>query len=380
MMRAIPRASKRGIDKVHVFFGPMSCPLAERKSQQLNNSQMNEKIDGLTIGKRRYIGCKAKLADWIMQVIDAETEQVDSFCDLFAGTAVISDYAVKRYKSVIINDFLYSNNIIYKAFYETGEVDEVKIRNYVHYLNSIDSNVLDDNYFSLNYGGKYFDNDTAKKIGCIRDLMEVDKCLFSEKEYCILLSSLIYSIDRISNTLGHYEAYVKKDIKPKTLTLDLIRYANYEGVKIYREDSNQLARKISADVFYIDPPYNSRQYSRFYHLYENLVKWDKPVLKGVAMKPEAENMSEYCSSRALSAFEDLIKALDARYIVVSYNNTYHSKSSSSRNKITLEDIKRTLSNRGETTVYEHSHPFFNAGKTSFVNHKELLFITKVDEE
>ena len=141
-----------------------------------------------------------------------------------------------------------------------------------------------------------------------------------------------------------------------------------------------MVKKIAADIFYIDPPYNSRQYSRFYHLYENLVKWDKPELTGTAMKPAEENMSEYCSSRAVKAFEDLIMHLNTRFIAVSYNNTYKSKSSSSRNKITLEEINDILSKRGLTTIYEHSHQYFNAGKTNFENHKELLFLTHVNEE
>ena len=334
----------------------------------------------ITIGKRRYIGCKAKLADWIMQTIETETDGVQSFCDIFAGTAIISDLAIKKYDRIIINDFLYSNNIIYKAFYEVGDVNDKKIFDYIDILNRIDSQSLSDNYFSDNYGDKFFDYQTSKKIGYIREKIETEKDKFTEKEYCVLLASLIYSIDRIANTLGHFEAYIKKEIEPQILTIKPIEYKSCNNVEIFREDSNQLARKINADIFYVDPPYNSRQYSRFYHLYENLVKWDKPTLSGAAMKPALENMSEYCSSRAAKAFDDLIMNLNAKFIAVSYNNTYHSKSSSSRNKITLEQISEILAKRGQTTIHEHAHQFFNAGKTDFTDHKELLFITKVNEK
>ena len=34
---------------------------------------------------------------------------------------------------------------------------------------------------------------------------------FNEKEYNILLASLIYSMDRVANTVGHYDAYFKKE-------------------------------------------------------------------------------------------------------------------------------------------------------------------------
>lgn len=339
-----------------------------------------EDIHNITIGKRRYIGCKAKLVDWIMQTIDSETKDVRSFCDIFAGTAVVSDIAIRKYKKVLINDFLFSNNVIYRAFYSMGAVDRDKLLAFLYPLNQLAANSLDDNYFSVNYGGKFFDCLTAKKIGYIREEIERSKEAFTEKEYCILLASLIYSIDKISNTLGHYEAYIKKEIAPRQLTVNLIDYNYCDHVEIFREDSNHLARKVEADLFYLDPPYNSRQYSRFYHLYETLVKWDKPVLSGAAMKPAEENMSDYCSTRAPKALEDLVMHLNTRYIAVSYNNTYHSKSSSSRNKITLGEIFDILSKRGETKIFEHDYRFFNSGKTDFNNHKELLFITKVNEK
>jgi len=41
-----------------------------------------------------------------------------------------------------------------------------------------------------------------------------------------------------------------------------------KNVTIFREDTNILAKKIKTDIVYIDPPYNSRQYSRFYHVWK----------------------------------------------------------------------------------------------------------------
>ena len=103
-------------------------------------------------------------------------------------------------------------------------------------------------------------------------------------------------------------------------------------IKIYRQDSNLLSKSINSDIAYIDPPYNSRQYSRFYHLYENLVKWDKPKLEGVAMKPPTENSSAYSTSKAFITMSDLISNLKTKQILISYNNTYKSNSNSSRIK------------------------------------------------
>lgn len=333
----------------------------------------------IALESRRYIGSKAKLSDWIMNLIEEETEGVQTFTDIFAGTATISSRALLKYKKVIVNDFLYANNIIYKGFFENGDWEKEKVSDLIMRYNNLDPNVLLDNYFSENFGGKFYEYNVSKQIGYIRQNIEDIKNQLTEKEYNILLATLIYNIDKLANTVGHFDAYIKKTIKPQSLRMRLIDAKDFDNIEIHREDANLLARKIESDLVYIDPPYNSRQYCRFYHLYETLIKWNKPKLYGVALKPEPENMSAYCTVKARDCFEDLVKNLKTRYLVVSYNNTYHSKSNSSENKIRLEEISDILNRCGETKIFECSHRFFNTGKTEFDNHKELLFITKVDE-
>ena len=330
---------------------------------------------------RRYIGCKAKLTDWIFDLIQQNTQNVESFCDIFAGTGSVSNKAIHLYNKVIMNDFLYSNEVLYTAFFDNSDWNKDKIYEYLDAFNNINPESIKDNYFSENYGGKYFDMQSAKLIGHIREVIEDIKPTLTRKEYCVLLASLIYSMDRIANTLGHFEAYIKKEIKPCKFVMRMVDADKYAGVEIHREDANMLARNIHTDVVYMDPPYNSRQYSRFYHVYEVLVKWDKPKLLYDAAKPKfTENNSEYCRTSAYRAFSDLVAHIDARYIVVSYNNTYNSKSSSSANKIKLEQIEEALNMCGTTHVFTHSYNPFNAGKTEFDDHKEYLFITEVDNE
>lgn len=329
------------------------------------------------ISNRRYTGSKYKLLDWIEELI-LENCEGESFFDVFAGTGVVSAYMSKHYKKVIVNDFLYSNEIIYKAFFGSGEFNEATINEYKEQFQKINPNRLKDNYFSENFGGKYFSNNDAKLIGKIREEIKKLKRRLSDREYCILLASLVYSMDKVANTVGHYDAYRKINNIKDRFVYELINpEKSSEKFSIYRMDANKLVRKVKADIAFIDPPYNSRQYSRFYHVLENVVQWKKPQLEGAALKPQAENMSEYCRSSAPEVFADLIKHIDVKYIVVTYNNTYNSKSSSSKNKITLEEIKDILSSKGQTTIYEKKHQCFNAGKTQFDDHKEFVFITKV---
>lgn len=355
--------------------------VAKQKLESKGNylSVAADSLPGATIPleSRRYIGCKQKLIDWIFDIIQHETKNIHTATDIFAGTGVVAKKMLSLYDKVIINDFLLSNNQIYKAFFKNGKWNKEKILKKIELYNSLETATLEDNYFSINYGGKYFDYDMSKKIGWIREDIENSKSELTEKEYAILLATLIYNIDKHANTLGHFEAYIKKPIKKSELKLRLIDVKEFENLTIYREDSNKLAKEIKSDLVYIDPPYNSRQYCRFYHVYENLVKWDKPILSGVAMKPPAENMSKYCTSKAPEAFSDLVKNLDAKYLAVSYNNTYNSKSGSSKNKIKLEEIEEILNAKGETKKFAKDYRFFNAGKSDLENHQELLYITKV---
>ena len=275
-----------------------------------------------------------------------------------------------------MNDFLHSNHTIYQAFFSAGKWNQSKITNIIRDYNNLNGEDLTGNYFSENFGGKYFSKNSAKIIGFIRENINENRGNLTEREYYILLASLLYSTDKIANTVGHYDAYFKKDSLEDAFFMRPIDPIEVQNVAIFREDANALARKIKTDIVYIDPPYNSRQYSRFYHVLETLVKWDKPTLHGVALKPEPENMSDYCRANAKERFADLVNDINAKYFVVSYNNTYDSKSNSSQNKITLQDIKDILGKKGNTKVFEKNHQHFNAGNTDFNNHKEYLFVTK----
>lgn len=334
----------------------------------------------MKINNRRYTGSKYRLMPWIKKLIIENCDEHDSLFDVFGGTGVVTAELIDITDVNYINDFLYSNEVFYRAFFEQIPFDILKLENYKVTFNDVNKKLLKNNYISDNYGDKYFNFEDAKLIGYIREEIEQEKILnnINNKEYNILLTSLLYSLDKCANTVGHYEAYIKGKVIRSGFKFELIEPINTKNkIKIYREDSNKLAKIISADIAFIDPPYNSRQYSRFYHLLETIVKWDKPKLVGTAMKPPEENMSDYCRCSAPKVFEELINNLNVKNIVVTYNNTYDSKSSSSRNKITLEQIKNILEKKGKTEIFETDYYRFNAGKTDASNHKELVFITKV---
>ncbi len=328
------------------------------------------------IGNRRYIGGKSLLIEAIKESIPDHINR-GSFCDIFAGTGVVGEANLSEFETVIFNDLLFSNEIIYRGFFGKGIFSDAKLEKFRQTMSTRVAKPIKHNYFSRHFSNKYFSEQSAKAIGFIRESIEDENYGFNRRETDILLASLIYSADRIANTVGHYEAYRKGVKEFKEFEFRLIEPYRKSNTKIFRRNANLLAKQITADVVYIDPPYNSRQYSRFYHVLETLTKWDKPSLEGVALKPPVENISEYCKVGAADAFEDLINQLDTSLIVVSYNNTYVSKSSSSRNKISLEEITSILKSKGRTRTKKIPHKHFSAGNTKFDNHLEYLFVTEV---
>ncbi len=331
-----------------------------------------------TISQRRYLGNKTNLLHFIKNIIQQEIGSFYSFCDIFAGTGVVGEYFNKENNKIISNDLLYHNYIALKAFLDSESFDKKKLLELAKYFNHL--KVKEENYFSIHFGDRYFSVENAKKIGFIREKIRE---LFLEnsinrKEKDILITSLIYSIDKIANTVGHYDAYIKKEIPKKELHFQLIELKKNYNNEIYNQDANILVRDIECDILYLDPPYNSRQYSDAYHLLENLALWQKPKLQGVAKKFDRTHIkSEYCKVNATKAFEDLIVNAKTKYILLSYNNMANKGNTRSNARMSDDDIIEILSKRGELKIFETDFKEFNSGKKKREDNKERIFFLKV---
>ena len=337
----------------------------------------------MKINNRRYIGCKAKLLDFIYSTVATYSKpDYKVFADIFAGTGVVGNYFADKGYKVIINDTLYSNVVAYTAWLGEGKIDHDKISNILKHVNSIDGANLESNYFSDVYGGKYFSVNDAKKIGYIRDYIESIKTDLNDREFAYILTSLIYATDKIANTVGHFESFLSK--APQDKGVELLGLEINDSLStsadIYSADANALCREIVCDVAYIDPPYNARQYVNFYHVLENLARWNKPTeFEGNSMKFKRKELkSDYCRGKAPELMRDLIMNLNCKLIVVSYNNTYKAGSISSVNTITSEQLINILSERGKVSIKEIDYKAFNSGKTELNGHKELLYICEVN--
>lgn len=327
------------------------------------------------INNRRYLGNKYKLLPFITGVVNDECSGIDSFADIFCGTGAVSSAFTG--KTIITNDLMYSNYICNYAWFGAENYDSGKIIDYVLKYNS--KTDCGENYMTENFAETYFSKDDCSKIGYIREDIEVNykNNNLKKRERAILIMSLLYAMDKIAVTCGHYDAYRKRAKFDSSLELyvPLAKVNNNPKNQCFNEDANNLVKRIEADLVYIDPPYNSRQYCDSYHLLENVARWEKPEVFGVAKKMDRSGMkSKYCTIGATRAFETLINDIKAKYILLSYNNMAEKGNCRSNAKISDEDIMRVLKKKGTVKIFEESYKAFTTGKSDISENAERLFL------
>lgn len=310
-----------------------------------------------------YIGSKTRLCqDFIPQTIKNVCGQDLSqkvFCDLFAGTGIVGRTFKSSVQKVISNDIEYYSYVLNKNYIENHTEIENKdelIKN----LNELP--LVDDGFIFKNYclGGSssrlYFSDENGKKIDTIRLKIEEwkNENKIDDRTYYFLLCSLIESADKVANVASVYGAYLKKLKKTaqKDFVLEESKYEiNSNEHEVFNENANDLIKKISGDILYLDPPYNSRQYSSNYHLLNTIAEYKTFVPKGVTGLREY-NRSKYCSiSTVKSEFEELIKNSSFKYIFLSYNN---------EGLMSVNEIKSIMSKYGKYSLAQTKYQRFKA--------------------
>lgn len=333
------------------------------------------------INNRRYLGNKYKLLSFITGVVEDECSGIEVVADIFAGTGAVSSAFTD--KTLITNDLMYSNYICHYAWFGAETYDPQRIVDFVVRYNAKTN--CGENYMTRNFADTYFSKTDCAKIGYIREDIERNykKGNLNKRERAILITSLLYAMDKIAMTCGHYDAYRKGAEFEASLELcvPLAEVNNNPKNVCFNEDANNLVKRIEADLVYIDPPYNSRQYCDAYHLLENVARWEKPQVYGVAKKMDRTGMkSRYCTTSAAQAFETLVNDIKAKYILLSYNNMAEKGNSRSNAKISDEDIMRILSKKGTVKVFEESYKAFTAGKSDIEQNAERLFLCTCFDE
>ena len=286
----------------------------------------------------RYIGGKTLFVDYIIDTIEAETEDIKTVIDIFSGSGTVGNALKAKQYSVWSNDFLYFSYVIARG--TIGICAEPLFKNFdfdvIEYLNHI---TLEDTAYSLqqcfiynNYSPNencdrmYFQNENAIKIDLIRMQIEEWKQtgLLSEDEYFYLLAALINAVPYVANITGVFGAYLKYWDKRTYNALRLEKpaiIATNAKMVCTNADYTQILSE-QYDLLYADPPYNAREYLPNYHVLETIARYDYPKLQGVTgMRSYDNQKSVFCKkSKVHSAFETLIRDCQSRYLLISYNN------------------------------------------------------------
>ncbi|WP_051208754.1 DNA adenine methylase [Propionicicella superfundia] len=171
---------------------------------------------------------------------------------------------------------------------------------------------------------RFFQPKNGARIDAIRDAVERwrDTAL-----YPILLTSLLLAADRVDSTTGLQMAYLKTWAPRASNDLVLRRPAllSGPGATVAGDVLDTVAVLPPVDLVYIDPPYNQHRYFTNYHIWETLIRWDRPSHYGIACKRadsrDAATRSAFDSKRLMpDAFADVLARARADLLLVSYND------------------------------------------------------------
>ena len=349
--------------------------------------------DGEKIKRLNYIGSKFQLLDWLSTTIQEKTG-ITTFngvriADLFAGTGVVSHYFRKHNAIVTSNDAELYSSIITHAFTCSVYDDVCKTT-----IQQLQSELVEQKYtetqgfvtthYSPHSGNerKFFTVDNAMRIDYLRVRIEEIRDTLNENQYKFILASIISSADNVSNVPAVYGCFLKefksKATKPLTLSpIHTMKTSAQPGSIVTNSDvlNPELISKIDADIVYLDPPYNERQYSKNYFPLNIIAKTPEQLvseqpLKGKTGIPQDCFISPFCKKGVTveNAFDKLFKNLKAKWIFVSYN---------SESLLTKEQMLSIMCKYGEASVVEREYKRFKSFEyNEDTEIKEYLFCLK----
>lgn len=339
----------------------------------------------------RYLGNKTKLISTLLPFIEQYTQEGDTVVDLMSGTASVSEMLrVQGYK-VISSDLMTYAAYHAKVRLLTNEEPAfrgIEIGTYQDVLNYLENLEPIEGMFYKEYssGGLpsngerarlYFTSENAKTIDAINSKINYwkKKHLISELEEAFLRHDLVLATNRIANIAGTYGHYRSKWNKSSLLPLKL-RKAKFE--KGYRTDhivmqgsAENLAKNITADLCYIDPPYMKRQYAANYHILETLARGDEPEAIGVSgLRPWRDQYSNFCSKRNIKdSFSQILSDMNCQQFLISYSED---------GLLSKEDLLDFFSSFGNVDFHEIDYQRFRSNNSKLSkNMKEYLFYIKL---
>lgn len=273
----------------------------------------------------KYIGSKRVLVPVIVGAV-RELAGSGTVLDVFSGTSRVGHALKSAGYRVLANDHNAYAATLARCYVQADAEDVLAdAERLVREFNALPGEA---GYFTETFCEKsrYLRPKNGARVDAIREAI-ARKGLAPELE-AVMLVSLMEAADRVDSTTGLQMAYLKawapradNDLELRVPAV-LPRAGAGKGLAT-RMDALEAARTHEADVAYIDPPYNQHSYLGNYHVWESLVRWDKPAVYGVACKrvDVRERRSAFNSKRACAgAMRALLGAVRARALVVSFSN------------------------------------------------------------
>ena len=331
----------------------------------------------------KYLGSKRTLAGSIVEVVQSLPE-VCSVADYFSGTSRVGHALKNRGYQVIANDHLTYAYVI-ASCYVRADVETVgePARKLLRELSCIPGRP---GYFTDTFcvKSRFFQEHNGARIDAIRECIQ-RKSLDPDLE-SVLLVSLMEAADRVDSTTGVQMAYLKswagRSFKELELRMPAVLPRPVSGrCESHQLDALRAASELTADLAYIDPPYNQHSYLGNYHIWETMARWDKPEHYGIACKRMdcKERKSAFNSRRfATETFRKFLAELRCPFKIVSFSNEGY---------IPRAEMEQMLSVHGEVHVLEFNYKRYvgaqigihdlngnRVGKVSHLENKEYLYV------
>lgn len=283
----------------------------------------------------KYIGSKRTLIPVILDAVrEAGAEPagvgVRSVVDLFSGTSRVGHALKAAGYRVLANDHNAYAATLARCYVQADAEDVLgDAERLVGEFNArLRGGWGGAGYFTETFcvKSRFFQPKNGERIDAIREAI-AGMGLEPELE-AVMLVSLMEAADRVDSTTGLQMAYLKSwaprafnDLELRVpLVLPRSRHGKGRATCL---DAIEAAGLLEADVAYIDPPYNQHSYLGNYHVWESLVRWDKPEVYGVACKRvDVRERQSVFNSRPRFAGEmrRLLEAVRAPVLVVSFSN------------------------------------------------------------
>jgi len=272
----------------------------------------------------KYLGSKRTLIPVLSQL--GQASGAKTALDLFTGTTRVAQAFKRLGMHVTASDVASYAECFGKTWIEL-DGDSVNQKELTHALAELEALPGESGYFTQKFcvEARYFQPKNGERVDAIRERIETD--YRDSWMYFPLLTSLILGADRVDSTTGIQMAFLKGWASRSGNRLELRDPELLSGTGLsIRGDALEIVKDLpEVDLAYLDPPYNQHRYFSNYHIWESLVRWDKPETYGIANKRldarDAEMKSPFNSKKTMAkALAQLVDDLKCETMVLSYNN------------------------------------------------------------